>query len=41
MFIFNLKNALDYYKQMLIDEMRLFVEENQLVVENEDDAVQK
>ena len=30
----------DRYKQMLIDEMRLFVEENQLVVENEDDAVQ-
>ena len=30
----------DSYKQMLIDEMRLFVGENHLVVENEDDAVQ-
>ena len=30
----------DSYKQMLIDEMRLFVGENQLVVESEVDAVQ-
>ena len=30
----------DFYKQMLIDEMRLFAEENQLVVENDGNAVQ-
>ena len=34
------QNEKDCYKQMLIDEMRLFAEENQLVVENDDDAVQ-